>query len=235
MKTKLLRAIILLPVIILTLSTNVFAAAVILFNVDYPGITNRKLLGKPTSQYEDQGVSAPALSAPIITDDGTACIIIGDSRAVGLDMYKKINETEDKYVVFAGAGMGYGFMENIAFPAAARLEEAHPEISHWKYIICMGVNDLENLEKYKLALSFLGTKKDVTFVSVNPVEENPALPELAEFNLKISEFNEEMKKVPNIKYYDTNSYLKKHGYKTVDNMHYDGDTIETIYELIKRI
>ena len=202
-------------------------------DIDLHGVTELKLLGLPAEEYDQLGVSAPALNTAFISPTGMGNIIIGDSRTVNIDRLYGINATFDNTFIFAQNGAGYTYFENTAIPAAKRFEKAHPEIKKWRYVICLGVNDLGNASKYATKLSVLGIEREVYFMSVNPVTPNPEVIDFQVVNLKISEFNDTIKNMPNIHYIDSYSYLMANGFDTVDGVHFDAETTGTIYNIMR--
>ena len=219
--------------IILILTVFIYPQRAAAQDIDLHGVTEMKLLGLPSAEYDSLGVSAPALNTAFISPACTGNIIIGDSRIVNIDRMYGVNTTPDNVFVFAQNGAGFNYFENTALPAAKRFEKAHPEIKKWRYVICLGVNDLGNADKYACKLSVLSVDRDVYFMSVNPVTPNPDIIDFQVVNLKISEFNGIIKEMPGIRYIDTYSYLMTNGFETVDGVHFNAETSATIYNLIK--
>ncbi|MCR4908793.1 MAG: hypothetical protein K5985_08175 [Lachnospiraceae bacterium] len=217
-------------VFMLSLSVSAYAS-----DLDISAITEKKLAGIPTTEYEDCGVSAPALYNLTYSPDGIGYIIIGDSRTVFIECQFQVNARRDNIYILAASGEGFEYFEEIALPAAKRIEEAHPEIRTWRYIISMGFNDMWNIYEYRKALFELSRDRLVYFVSVNPVEDRPEIPEYGIMNKNLKVFNYVMMGEPYLKYIDTCSYLLENGYETAyDGIHYNGKTTADIYTLIKR-
>ncbi len=203
--------------------------------LDIDGITEKKLAGNPTTEYEDCGASAPALFDLTYNPGGTGYIIIGDSRTVFIECQFHVNAIPDNVYILAAAGEGYDYFEETALPAAKRIEEAHPEIRTWRYIISMGFNDMWNVYKYAETLKKFSMNRLVYFTSVNPVEDRPSIPEYGIMNKNLMVFNYIIKGMPEIKYIDTCSYLLENGYQTADDgIHYAGKTTADIYSLIRK-
>lgn len=202
-------------------------------DIDLHGVTELKLLGLPAEEYDDLGVSAPVLNTAFISPTGMGNIIIGDSRTVNIDRLYGINSTPDNTFVFAQNGAGYTYFENTAISAAKRFEKAHPEIKKWRYVICLGINDLGNASKYAGRLSILGIERDVYFMSVNPVTPNPDVIDFQVVNLKIAEFNNTIKEMPGVRYIDSYSYLMANGFNTIDGVHFDAETTGIIYNILR--
>ena len=196
-------------------------------------VTNKKLNGLPVTQDETLGVSAPCLSTPVFSPNGVGYILIGDSRTIQMDVYCRINDTPDCYFAVAAAGQGYNYMVNNALPVANQIEAAHPEIPHWKYVICLGVNDLNNVDKYYDTLTALASVKDTTFVSVNPVLPTKSLRSSGYTNESIVAFNNIIRTVPGISYIDTYTPLLMNGCTFMEGLHYSTETTANVYNLIK--
>ncbi len=194
-------------------------------------ITGRMLAGLPTTLDEQLGVSAPALSTPTL--GGTGYIIIGDSRMTSLNATCRVNDTVDNWFVVACAGTHFNYLPDIAIPTCDAIEQAHPEISHWKYLINMGLTDLDKPKKYADYLTALSTYKDVYFVSINPTSKTATTNTFGMTNKRISAFNAAVM-AAGVKYIDTYSCLLSTGYKTVeDGFHYDPNTTRAIFQALK--
>lgn len=154
-------------------------------------------------------------------------IFIGDSRFVGMNQICNINDNTDKFVI-AKVGEGYNYLVNIAIPEAENIKQENSDIEHWEYIICLGVNDLGNLNKYSETYNELSKENDINLVSVNPVEYHNYIS-----NKSIEQFNDTISNIDNIKYIDTYSWLIDNGFKTVDGVHYSKETYIDIYKQIK--
>ena len=150
-----------------------------------------------------------------------------------MDVYCHINDTADGFFAIAAAGQGYNYMMNVALPVASQLEVAHPEIQHWKYVICLGVNDLTNTDKYYTALTSLASVKDVAFVSVCPVLPINSLEKMGYTNERIVNFNSIMKTIPNISYIDTYTPLIMNGCTFIEGLHYSNETTVDVYNIIR--
>ncbi len=196
-------------------------------------VTNRMLLGLPTTLEEQLGVSAPNLTIPVTPSD-TGYIIIGDSRMTSLNVVCNVNSTPDNWFVVACAGVHLNYLPEVAIPAAQRVEAAHPEIGHWKYIINLGLTDLNMAKSYADYLSQLALSKDVYFMSINPTSPTQVTKTYSFTNERIAAFNSAVSKAPNVKYIDTFSQLAASGYKTADDgFHYDSPTTRLIYQAVK--
>lgn len=194
-------------------------------------ITQRMLAGLPTTLDEQLGVSAPALSTPTL--GGTGYIIIGDSRITSLNATCRVNDTVDNWFAVACAGTHFDYLKDIAIPTCVMIEQAHPEITHWKYLINLGLTDLDKPKKYIDYLTALSASRDVSFVSINPTSQTYITKSFGLTNKKIAAFNAAIA-ASGIKYIDTYSYLEAAGYKTVeDGFHYDAATTRAFYQALK--
>jgi hypothetical protein len=196
-------------------------------------ITDQMMAGMPVSGDEAYYMSAPDITRPAAFPNATGYILIGDSRVVGIDKSCRINATPDNYFVIAAGGQGYDYLKEEALPAAERIEKAYPHIKRWKYIVNIGINDMSNLYKYIGTLGYLGTVKDVTVVSVNPIVDDPSFLSIGCTNETIADFNKKLKATNNIKFVDTYTVLMLEGYETEDHLHYTDKTNRRIFELIK--
>ena len=156
--------------------------------------------------------------------------IIGDSRMVGLCGYKWY-KSEGGTCVSKGA-MGYNWLRDTAIPEVNRLSASKKK----NIVTNLGVNDLDNIDKYiaKYREMVTGDWKNyhVFILSVNPTSGSRA-----GRNTKIESFNSKLKSslqnYSNVTYCDSYSYLKKHGFKSGDGVHYYESTSKDIYEFIK--
>ena len=194
-------------------------------------ITQRMLAGLPTTLDEQLGVSAPSLSTPTL--GGTGYFIIGDSRITSLNVTCRVNDTVDNWFAVACAGTHLDYLKDIAVPTCLMIEEAHPEITHWKYLINLGITDLDKPKKYIDYLTALSASRDVYFISVNPTSQTYITESYGLTNKKIAAFNAAIA-ASGIKYVDTYSYLVAAGYKTAeDGFHYDAATTRAFYQALK--
>ena len=143
---------------------------------------------------------------------------IGDSRTVGLDMFKDID-----YIGEVGCGINF-FKEN---------EEYIYSLKNKDVIIGLGVNDLDYIQSYiNLYNSF-----DAEFLANNNIyvlSVNPCDGSYSELNVRIEDFNDKIKSsLPlEITYIDTYKHLIEHGYFTTDGLHYTKQTYLDIYDYV---
>lgn len=202
-------------------------------NADVIAVNKKQLTGEYAAPEEYALTTAPDLTAAIAPDVTTGYILIGDSRTVAVDYLMKANAAPDGFFILAASGQGFDYMMDTALPEAMMIESAYPEVSNWKYLINMGVNDMKNIAAYKNAMTELAYKRDLVFISVNPVEADPILEGLGMTNDNIRKFNAEMKSIPNAGYLDLNTYLTRNGFTTFDHLHYTLDVTMMIYDKIR--
>lgn len=168
--------------------------------------------------------------ADLTPDDAdTAYILIGDSRFVGMDLVCQINGTENRFVV-AKQGQGLDWFLKEGLPQAEQVEASNPQYTKWKWIICLGVNDLWDAEKYIDEYTTLKNEHDITLVSVGPVGDEAKVTneDIDAFNSAISTFCTGN----GIRFIDYNSTLKAEGFDTKDGLHYTSDTYKKIFDII---
>ncbi|MCR5301567.1 MAG: hypothetical protein K6E49_03915 [Lachnospiraceae bacterium] len=233
-----MKRVILAAVFMMILSTAFSAGEVKGADLTNPSVvsdvTNRMMNGLPTTLDEQLGVAAPGLFGAV-TPSETGYIIIGDSRMTGLNVACNVNSTPDNWFVVACAGVHLNYLNEVAIPAADNLRASHPEIGHWKYIINLGLTDLDKAKTYANMLSNLAATRDVYFMSVNPTNITAVTSLYQLTNDRIAAFNKAVAAyAPGVKYLDTYDYLIQTGFKTAeDGFHYDNPTTQRIYDAIK--
>lgn len=153
----------------------------------------------------------------------TGYIFIGDSRFVGMDTHCNISNSDDKFVI-AKVSEGHKYLVDVAMHEAYSIIKDNTDITHWKYIICLGINDLHNIDKYVETYNTIKDNIDLVIVSVNPVAYHSTIS-----NEDIEGFNSKLQEIEGVQYIDTYSGLVDYGFGTVDGIHYTGDTYEYIY------
>ncbi|GEM_PF-1452511 len=157
-------------------------------------------------------------------------VFVGDSRYVGMSAYA---QPEDTFI--AKNGIGYEYLVE----QQEQIEKACKKDKNTALIIGLGVNDFRySLDKYVSKIKELEQKLDcdIFYMLVNPVdEEKEAAHGYSVENDKINTFNETISSElsPEVHIIDTNAYLTKKGYVTVDGVHYDNATYEVVYNYIK--
>ncbi len=157
-------------------------------------------------------------------------IVIGDSRVSWMSIFTAMNYSYQNYAAISCGGEGFDYMVRLALPEASRFEAEYPNI-HWKYVICMGVNDLGRVNEYKTIYSqMLASGKDVYFMSVNPFD--PIIkPDGIKLNQQIQLFNLQMLQVvPLNRYIDTHNNV---AFITFDGTHNDRETSIRIFDYIQ--
>ncbi len=151
----------------------------------------------------------------------TGYIFVGDSRFVNMNTACGISKSDNLFMV-AKIGEGYSWFKNTALQQIKRIT-ASGLFKNWKVIICLGINDLEDISKYTAKYEELKDDYDLILVSVNPVDHYSNLS-----NQKIENFNASLMEL-DIPYIDTFTILCETGYSTADGLHYNTDTSKKIY------
>ena len=155
---------------------------------------------------------------PVVKKNYDKYFWIGDSRTVGLAEYYDIN--------YSGiVGCGYDFLSQYI--------DSFAEIRNLNVIINLGVNDLNNYDKYLETLNNMPQEfydnNNLYFLSINPCNGNYSY-----LNTDINTFNNNM--LMNLRkeytFLDCNSYLKSVGFVTTDGLHYDEITYTDIYDFV---
>lgn len=163
-------------------------------------------------------------------------IFIGDSRTVA---YKDVVDIKDyDFVTFiAKVSQGYDWLST---EALNKLQN-RLDTTDLKYdiILNLGVNDLNNINKYisfynKLAKD--NPNHNFYVVSVNPGDDSKLKANGYKYtsNAKIEAFNNKMKESlnDNIKYIDSYSHFMKNGFDTVDGLHYTTESSKNILNFV---
>lgn len=162
-------------------------------------------------------------------DETVGTIFIGDSRFVGMDEVVNI-EGHDREFLVAKIGQGYFWFKNTALKKCENIRKKNTALTKWRYVICLGVNDLSNIKNYLKEYKKL-TKNDdniqLILVSVNPVKNYSSVS-----NENIKKFNMKLKEA-GYDYIETYKNLTKNGFNTTDGLHYDRETYRVIYNLIE--
>jgi hypothetical protein len=175
-------------------------------------------------------------SADSGSDDGTSgTILIGDSRFVGMNEAASVEDKENHIWMVAKVGQGLPWFKSTALKSVDKIKSRNTAITSWKYVICLGVNDLSDIDGYIEEYESLvedDSSVKLTMVSVNPVQNRPDITnkDVQKFNDKLIDACDEN----DWKYIDTYDELIKKGYKTTDGLHYDDDTYKLIWRLIKK-
>lgn len=179
-------------------------------------------------KYHTKGKGVGCMQSSSTTDGN---ILIGDSRFVAMcDNYDLCGN--DKY--FAKVGEGYNWFTNTVIEEVNSYLKSNSN-SKYNIFINLGVNDLDNYEKYIQKYNELASgdwkNHNIYFVSVNPTQGS-----YSHLNDKINKFNTNVKngvKSSNINYCDVSSKLSSESIVTTDGLHYDKDTSKKIYDYMK--
>ena len=152
----------------------------------------------------------------------TGYIFVGDSRFVHMNQVCNISDNENLFVV-AKVGEGYNWFADTGMSQIKRIISSGL-FDKWKIVICLGINDLENIERYKEKYRGLQDTYDISLVSVNPITSYGSLS-----NEKIADFNSGIKEL-DLPYIDTYRMLDLTGYTTTDGLHYDSETSKKIFK-----
>ena len=171
--------------------------------------------GGTTSQKEDSG----------------HYIWVGDSRTVG--MSEAVSSGDNDWVGKVSAG--YSWFTSDAINQVNQVLDEDSTI-----VFNFGVNDLGNVDQYisklnELAKGDWSKAKQIIVMSVNPVDEAKASQNgYSVTNTQIEEFNKKMKSglEGGIKFVDTYSQIKDQ-LGTTDGIHYDNDTYQKLYDMIR--
>lgn len=153
-------------------------------------------------------------------------IFIGDSRMVGMD-----NAVDDDSIYIAKVGEGYNWYKEYAEEILEKTIESNSDKS-LSVIFNLGVNDLEDAQKYVAAVNELSAKYSnvrFSYMSVNPVGVTTIT------NEQIKIFNNTLQTMLDnkVNYIDTYTYLMAKGYNTVDGLHYTDETYRVIHDYVK--
>lgn len=163
------------------------------------------------------------------TGVGGWIVWVGDSRTVG--MKNSIDGENNFWVAQSGEGYKW-FTEKAIYQAKHALKEGEG----YTIVFNLGVNDLDNVDKYIDKLNELSEGEwsnagQIIVLSVNPVDETK---HKGVKNKQIEEFNNKMKTKlkKKIQYVDTYSQLLGH-IGSDDGLHYDKDTYQKIYDTVR--
>ncbi len=172
----------------------------------------------------------PGAGGNVTWYDTNNTIFIGDSRTVGIN---KLNKNS-KDIFIAKEGVGISFLGN---DTISRLKEIlNNSDEAYNIVIYLGINDLGNsasyVEKFN-EIKNMFPNHNLTIVSVTAVDEEKE----KVYNIKnsnIETFNSTIKNGlnSNIKYCDIYNKVDVVG-NTTDGLHYNANTYEKIYNLIK--
>lgn len=218
------------------------------FEFDYKGLTvfacddylsdEKPEVPTPSPEEEAKGSTdiPPEITEPVAEEESEVAsesqeevdpadvLIIGDSRCVMM----KSATSGGGCSWICKSSKGYKWFESTAIP------EADTMIGNGtKVVICLGVNDVGNVNKYAKLVNSKAEEwaekgARTYYVSVNPVWDNARVSEsqIEFFNAKLQS------QLVGISWIDTHSYLMSNGYRTTDGLHYDNATSRTIFQVI---
>lgn len=157
----------------------------------------------------------------MMPEKSTGYIFVGDSRFVHMDRVCHISDADNLFMA-AKVGAGYPWFSGTAVSQIKKITSSGL-FDKYRLIICMGVNDLEDIDRYKQKIDELKTDYDISLVSVNPITSYGTLS-----NERIESFNSKLKE-SDLPYIDTCRLLMLTGFTTTDGLHYDADTSEKIF------
>lgn len=150
---------------------------------------------------------------------------VGDSRTVGMGNAMGISKK-----CIAQVGMGHNWYLSTAEKRLKKVLKKNPNAT---VVINFGVNDHANITKYIKSYRKLINEHpnaQIWFMSVNPIDSKYKAGYVS--NADINRFNKKLKAAFPDRYLDTNSYLKKKKFKTVDGLHYTVATYKKIYNYV---
>ncbi len=164
-------------------------------------------------------------------------IIVGDSRCVG--MYNTVKGSATWY---AKTNEGLSWLQNTVWKKEwKKLKKI--DMNGRVVVFNLGVNDLGNASSYVTTLNSYGEQiiakgGSVYFMTVNPVDEaEEANHGYTVKNSQIVTFNQTLASglSSDFGFINTYDYLAENGFKTVDGVHYTGDTYKVIYSLLSSV
>lgn len=177
-------------------------------------------LPAPTLSPEEGTISKPSHAEASQKDK---LIFVGDSRTEGIR-----DAVQDDSIWSCLSSMGYDWLVSTGVPQIEEEIEDNTSV-----IILMGVNDVDNLNKYvqyinEKAKEWTDLGASTYFVSVGPVEKDSYVT-----NEQIESFNDAMEaNLIGVTYIDVYSYLMETGYSTLDGIHYPETVSVEIYKYI---
>lgn len=221
-----------IKVFLLVLFTVIIAGGIGFLAYEVPRQMTTEAQQEKTTSNSETNDSSLSDSDTTTDDPDTGYILIGDSRFVGMDQACEITENADnrEYVV-AKVGQGYKWFVDCALDEASDIEKTHTWITKWKYVICLGVNDLWDFEKYRDEYLSLKNSHDLILVSVGPTgpSSDVSNDDVTVFNQQLRNFCTEN----DIPYIDYNTTITEEGFSTQDGLHYTNAIYRRIYEIIE--
>jgi len=151
-------------------------------------------------------------------------LFIGDSRCV--QMRAAVGDGGCSWI--CQNSKGYEWMESTAIAQADRIIGKGTKV-----VICLGVNDTGNVNRYaslvnQKAAEWAARGASTYYVSVNPVTEN-----IYRTEEEVQYFNATLPGLlSGVTWIDTHTYLVEHGFQMKDGLHYTDPCSVTIFNLI---
>ena len=152
-------------------------------------------------------------------------IFLGDSRVVGMAM------SAGGYHYIGKISMGYQWLVSEGVSLLTGKMNEYPQAD---IVLCLGINDLGNIESYIAYYRSLINnypERRFWFLSVNPVSERLAAAHgYTVRNRLIEAFNARLQAAFPDRYIDCYTYLMENGVGTGDGVHYAGNTYSAIQD-----
>lgn len=163
--------------------------------------------------------------------DKKGIIYIGDNRMNSME--KSITKKNNEYFIDDIGDIGYKWFNETAIDKVDDIINTEKDKrEEWKIVFNLGINDLDNADKYVEKINELMEDKwgsyKIYIMSVNPTKDNKN----SISNDDIETFNESLKSgINNITYIDTYSAIKETFATEDDGITLDGTTLKKIYSL----
>ena len=158
----------------------------------------------------------------------TGYIFMGDSRIYLMNDDCDIEGPENFFAVCC-PGIGYDWMIETGLPQIRNIQKRHTEIEKWVIISALGINDMQNVNKYIASYKKLAKSVELWLVSINPTIGRT---EATYNNTCINAFNKKIRRISGITYINSHDYLLKKGFDTKDGLHYTEASNWDIYSYI---
>lgn len=175
-------------------------------------------------------------------------IFIGDCRVSNLKKLESNENSEDVCYYISSKKANYKWFRDVAIPKAQSIMDKNV-YTKFRVVINLGLFDTKNEEKYvklfKSLASDKWSKHKIYALSLNPIDEaqmeqSKIYSRKTTNTSKIKEFNLNLAKdigsdISNLKYVNTNGSIINNGYKTIDGINYDEETLRFYYDLVKQV
>lgn len=158
----------------------------------------------------------------------TGYIFMGDSRIYLMNEDCNIEGTENFFAVCC-PGIGYDWMIETGLPQIKNIQNRHSEIKEWVVVSALGINDMQNVNKYIASYKKLAKSVELWLVSINPTIGRT---EATYNNTCINAFNKKIRRISGITYINSHDYILKKGFDTKDGLHYTEASNWDIYSYI---